>query len=100
MKALLIKPTDQSIEAIDVSGKDQIIALVGYDTVIEDEVGDAGDKLHFDEECFLRGTAGRFQIDSMIPVSGVGVVCGSTDSGELADVQTDIDDLKARTKFL
>ncbi len=100
MKALLIKPENQSIETIEITNKDEIINLIGFDTVIGDEVGSNGDKLYFDEECFLRGTEGRFQIDKLIPVSGIGVVIGSDADENLSDVNTDIEDIRARTKFL
>lgn len=34
------------------------------------------DRLILDEECFIRGTSCRFQIDKLIPVAGKGVVAG------------------------
>jgi hypothetical protein len=64
MKALLIDPEKQSLEPIDIQGREDIAKLIGYDTIESDAVGTAGDRLYFDEECFLRGTQGRFQIDS------------------------------------
>jgi hypothetical protein len=101
MKALLITPDNQSIEEIQISGKEDIVRLVGYNTLESDEVGDQGDRLFFDEECFLRATPGRFQIDSLIPVSGKGVVVGTTDEGvTLKDVSMDSDGLRSRLKFL
>ena len=101
MKALLIDPENQSIEQIEIAGMDDIKTLIGFDTIESDAVGDEGDRLYFDEECFLRGSAGRFQIDSVIPVSGKGIVVGSSDDGaELRDVVTTIDDLRQRTKYL
>ena len=101
MKALLITPDTQSIEAIDISGHDDIVKIIGYDTVTSDEIGPEGDRLFFDEECFLRGTSGRFQIDTIIPVSGKGVIIGSTDDGTtLRNAVSDIDSLQARIKYL
>jgi hypothetical protein len=103
MRAILITPETQSIEAIQVSSRDEIPDLIGFDTIESDEVGDADDRLYFDEECFIRGDAvkGRFQIDSLIPIAGKGVILGSTkDGAELDDATTDIDDLKNRIKFL
>lgn len=101
MKALLITPESRSIEEIQISGRDDIVRLVGYDTLESDEVGDQGDRLFFDEECFLRATPGRFQIDSLIPVSGKGVVVGMADDGAtLKDVSLDCDGLRTRLKFL
>lgn len=96
MKALLITPDKQSIEAIDINGHDNIAKLIGFDTIESDAVGTAGDRLYFDEECFLRGASGRFQIDSVIPVSGKAVVVGTRDGGAtLCDVDTDIAGLRA-----
>lgn len=70
MKAILIQPDTRSVESIDIDSHADIVRLVGYDTLESDAVGTTGDRLFFDEECFLRGTGGRFQIDSLIPVSG------------------------------
>lgn len=101
MKALLVNPGTQSIKEIEISDHQDIAKLIGYDTVISDEIGPAGDRLFFDEECFLRGTSGRFQIDAIIPVSGVGVIVGSSDDGEtLHDVTTDIESINRRIKYL
>jgi hypothetical protein len=57
--------------------------------------------LYFDEECFLRGTSGRFQIDNVIPVSGKALIVGTADGGStLRDVASDIDSLRSRIKYL
>jgi hypothetical protein len=101
MKALLINPETRSIEAIDVGSQAELASLIGYDTIESDAVGIAGDRLFFDEECFLRGTTGRFQIDTLVPVSGRAVIVGTTDDGAtLRDVATDIEDLLSRIKYL
>jgi hypothetical protein len=101
MKALLINPENRSIEAIDVADHAAIAKLIGYDSIESDAVGTAGDRLFFDEECFLRGTKGRFQIDSVIPVSGKAVLIGTVDEGKtLRDMATDIDSLCSRIKYL
>ena len=101
MKALLINPESQSIEAIDIGSHADLAGLIGYDTIESDAVGTAGDRLYFDEECFLRGTTGRFQIDTIIPVSGRAVIVGTADDGAtLRDVATDIDDVRSRIKYL
>lgn len=101
MKALLIDPESHSLETIDVQGREDIAKRIGYDTIESDSVGSGGDRLFFDEECFLRGTKGRFQIDSVIPVSGKAVLIGTTDEGKtLRDVTTDLDSLCSRIKYL
>jgi hypothetical protein len=101
MKAILINPENRSIEAIDINDRNDIARLVGFATLESDAVGTAGDRLFFDEECFLRGTTGRFQIDTLIPVSGKGVIVGTAgDGNELRDAATDIDALRSRIKYL
>lgn len=100
MKAYLITPDSQAIDTVDIAGMEDIKALVGYDTIESDAVGAAGDRLYFDEECFLRGTSGRFQIDTVIPVSGKAVVAGSAADGGLQDVAMTREDLEARLKYL
>lgn len=99
MRALLIQPDTRSIDVIDIQSRDDIARRVGYDTLESDAVGNAGDVLFFDEECFLRGTGGRFQIDTLVPVSGVGVIVGR-DGDTLRDATTDVDDLRQRIKYL
>jgi hypothetical protein len=101
VKALLINPENRSLEPIDIQGREDIAKLIGYDTIESDAVGTAGDRLYFDEECFLRGTSGRFQIDNVIPVSGRAVLVGTADEGRtLRDVVTDVDSLRRRLKYL
>jgi len=72
MKAILINAQARSIKPVKIESREDILKLVGYDTLESDAIGMAGDRLFFDEECFLRGTSGRFQIDTVIPVSGIG----------------------------
>lgn len=99
--AFLISSQDKTIEPIELSGTDDVARLVGFDTIEADDVGDTGDKLFFDEECFIRGAAGRFQIDKLIPVAGKGVVVGVASDGEtLTDVSLSLDELRERTQFV
>jgi hypothetical protein len=101
MKAILINPESRSIESVDIGSHAELASLIGYDTIESDAVGTAGDRLYFDEECFLRGTSGRFQIDSIIPVSGRAVIVGTDEDGAtLRDVTTDIESLRSRIKYL
>jgi hypothetical protein len=101
VKALLINPESRSIEPIDVKDHADIARLIGYDTIESDVVGTADDRLFFDDECFLRGTKGRFQVDSVIPVSGKAILVGTADEGRtLRDVETDIANLGQRIKYL
>ena len=100
MKALLIDPENRSIEEIELSGMDDIKSMIGYDTIESDAVGSDGDYLFFDEECFLRGTEGRFQIDTLIPVSGKGIVAGYDGEGGFSDVTISKEALSERIKYL
>jgi hypothetical protein len=100
MKAFLITPDTKSIQGIEIQGPDDIKSLIGFDSIESDAVGEGGDRLYFDEECFIRGSTGRFQIDSLVPVAGKGVLIGTTENGGmLQDVRTSIEDLRQRTKF-
>lgn len=100
MRALLIDPETQTIEEIAIDGHDDIVRLVGFDTIESDAIGDAGDRLYFDEECFLRQSKGRFQIDTVIPVAGKGVIVGSDDDGAtLRDAAIDVENLRGRIKY-
>ena len=99
-KAFLISPADESIEPIELNNLDEVPGLVGYDTIESDGVGEAGDRLFFDEECFIRGTSGRFQIDKLIPVAGKGVIVGvAADGSTLQDVSLSQEELLGRTRF-
>ncbi len=101
MKALLITPESRSIDVIDISEHKDIAKLIGFDTITSDEIGSQGDRLYFDEECFLRGSQGRFQVDTLVPVSGKGVIVGSADEGiTLKDVAASVDSMSSRIKYL
>ncbi len=99
MKAYLIDPEQQTIQDIQITSRDQIAAAIGYDTLETDSLG-GSDSLYFDEECFLRGASGRFQIDKLIPVSGKGVIIGTSSDDSLQDVSLSIDELQARIQYL
>ena len=101
MKAIFINPDNRSIERIDIGGREDIASIIGFDTIESDEVGKEGDLLFFDEECFLRGSGARFQLDSIVPVSGKALIVGTADGGNaLRDAETDMDSLRSRIKYL
>jgi len=99
MHALLIDGSKQAIEAVEISSKADIAKLVGQDTIISDEI-DASNAVYFDEDCFIRGTSGRFQIDKLAPIAGKAIVVGYLKGEQLTNADVSIDELKARTKFL
>lgn len=101
MKAFLITPDTESLSEVEIATLDDIKELIGFDTIESDTVGTQGDRLYFDEECFLRGASGRFQIDTVIPVAGKGVLAGTAEDGAtLRDVSTTLEDLRARIRYL
>ena len=100
MKGLLITPEEKKIEEIDINNHAEITRLIGFDTIISDEINEQGDRLFFDEECFIRGIDGRFQLDSLIPVAGIGIVVGAISNTELKDRTISKDELVSRVKFL
>lgn len=100
MKAYLITPDKGSIEPVDIAGIETIKALIGFDTIESDAIGKHGDRLYFDEECFLRGGGVRFQIDTVIPVSGRAIVIGTRADGSLRDVAMELEELRGRLRYL
>jgi len=99
MHAYMIDGDKQSIEAIEISSKADIVKLVGHDTIISDEIDDK-DAVYFDEDCFIRGSSGRFQIDKLAPISGKAVVCGYLEGDQLTNAHLGEEDLRGRLKFL
>jgi len=103
MKAFVIDPVARTIEPVDVAGGlDGVRKLIGFATVDSDEIDDNGDRLFFDEECFIRNAPGapRFRLDSLAPVAGKGVVIGSSAQGkELADAVIGLQAVQRRVTF-
>lgn len=103
MKAFLIDPVARTIELVDSDdGLDGVRRLIGFATVDSDEIDDKGDRLFFDDECFIRSAPGapRFRIDNLAPVTGKGVVVGSSAQGrELGDAAIALDALQRRVTF-
>lgn len=79
MNAYLIDANQKTVTAIDIAGLDDIKRLIGYDSIDSDEIDATGDRLFFDESCFLRDQTGkgRFKLDNLAPVADKGVVAGS-----------------------
>jgi hypothetical protein len=99
MRAIVIQPDHRSVEVVDIQDRADLVRLIGYPTLESDALGDAGDRLFFDEACFLRGTSGRFQIDTLVPVAGTAVILG-VDGDALRDAASDVDDLRRRIRYL
>jgi len=104
MKAYLIDPAQRTVTAVDVDdGLQGVRRLIGFDSVDADEIDANGDRVYFDEACFIRQTpgAGRFKLDSLAPVAGRAVVVGSEAGGTvLREPVLTLEALGARVLFL
>jgi len=104
MNAYLIDPAKREIVSIELTdGTQQIAALLGAKSVDFDEIDDGGDRLYFDEDCFIKAHSGdaRFKVDNLAPVSGAGLICGTeSPDGVLQSAQNDLVDLEKRVQFL
>jgi len=100
MKAFLISAENQSIEVIDLQSDKEIATLIGFSCIENDEVGNDGDRLFFDEECFIRGTPGRFRLDSLVPVQGIAIIARLGDTGQLIDSELSLEELTSRIQYL
>lgn len=104
MKAYLIDTSSQSVSQVEVTqGLASIRSLIGFDSIDSEEIDASGDRLFFDESCFLReqGGKGRFKLDNLTPVVGLALVIGSSDQGAmLKDATVSFDALQARITWL
>lgn len=104
MKAFLIDANSRTISPVELAeGLADIRSLIGFDSVDSDEVGASGDRLFFDESCFLRDQTGkgRFKLDNLAPVAGKAVVVGASDDGTvLKEVGVGLKALQARITWL
>jgi hypothetical protein len=84
MKVLLIDPSKKEITEHEVPANLEALQnLIGYATIDSDEIDLNGDRLYFDEECFIRQQeVGRFKVDRLAPVAGMGVIVNSPDEGK------------------
>ncbi|MDN3988547.1 hypothetical protein [Zwartia vadi] len=104
MNAYLIDPSSREITKIELTdGAQQIASLLGAKSVDFDEIDDGGDRLYFDEDCFIKAKPGdaRFKVDNLAPVSGAGIICGAeSPNGVLQPVRTDLATLNKRLQFI
>ena len=101
MKAYLIDANQKTITPAGIAGLDDVKKLIGYDSIDSDEVDASGDRLYFDESCFLRDQTGkgRFKLDTLAPVADKGVVAGS-DGDALRDAAMEFAALQQRITWL
>ena len=104
MKAYLIDANRQTVTAVDIAdGLNGIRRLIGYDSVDSEEIDASGDRLFFDEGCFLRDQTGkgRFRLDNLVPVADKAVVVGSSDDGAtLKNTAVELSVLQQRITWL
>jgi len=101
MKAFLIDPASQTVSAVELSGGlEQICEWIGFSTVDSDEINAAGDRLFFDERCFIRNTpgAGRFKFATEAPVAGRGVLARKVD-GHFQDCTLSLTEIEQKLVF-
>ena len=99
MKAFFVAAAEQTIKMVDVENMADIEKLIGFESVIADEISNSTDQLFFDEDCFIRSTPGRFQLDKLPPVAGKAVIMG-LDGETLQDTAFTADELTSRIQFL
>ena len=95
----------KTIESVPLSqGLAQVKQIIGFDTIEADSLDQDGNTLYFDENCFLKESKhlGKFQIDTLAPVAGIGVIvrCQSTDPLVLETPSMSLEDLKSRIQFM
>lgn len=103
MKAYLIDASQKTVTTAEIVGLDDVKKLIGHDSVDSDEVDASGDRLFFDESCFLRDQTGkgRFKLDNLAPVADKGVVVGSDgDAANLKDAAVELATLQQRITWL
>jgi len=104
MKAYLIDANQQTVTTVDIAdGLNGIRRLIGYDSVDSEEIDASGDRLFFDEGCFLRDQTGkgRFKLDNLVPVADKAVVVGSSDDGAtLKNAAVELSVLQQRITWL
>jgi hypothetical protein len=103
MKAYLIDANQKTVRLIDLNdGLTEIRRLIGYDSIDSEEIDASGDRLFFDEGCFLRDQPGkgRFKLDNLPPVADKAVVVGSSDDGAaLRDAAVELAPLQGRISW-
>jgi hypothetical protein len=98
MRAILIDGLAKTAAEIDIASQDAIAAAVGHTSIIADDI-DTGNAVYFDEDCFLRGTEGRFVLDTLPPIAGKAVVMGRAMDDRLVGTELSLEEVLARVKF-
>jgi hypothetical protein len=103
MYCFVINAHTQTISKCSLSeGTSPIASLIGFDSIESDEISGSSDRLYFDDSCFIRDqpTKGRFKLDNLPPVAGIGVVAGvDTGAGPSSPLMS-LSDISARVSFI
>jgi hypothetical protein len=98
MRAILISGSKKSATEVDIASRDDLEALIGHSSIIADDI-DTSNAVYFDEDCFLRGTEGRFVLDTLPPIAGNAVVMGRANGEQLMATELALEQLLGRVKF-
>jgi hypothetical protein len=103
MNAYLIDANRKTVDPVELTDATDIRRLIGYDSLDSEEIDASGDRLFFDESCFLRDQTGkgRFKLDNLVPVADKAVVVGTSDDGTtLRDATVKLATLQRRINWL
>lgn len=98
MKSFLIDGISNQVTQINIADRAGIAAEIGFSTLADDFIAES-EIVVFDENCFIRGSAGRFQIDTLAPIAGKAIIVGVIGS-DLVDSKLTVMDISSRVKFL
>jgi len=102
MKVLLINANLKVVTEVEIeSTREAIQELIGFKTIDADEIDSNFDQLFF-EECFIRqqDQKGRFKVDNLAPVVGMGVIVNSADGKSFDSPKINLAELTKRVTFL
>jgi hypothetical protein len=103
MQCYVIDANTQTISEASLTDDAAPIAKhIGYDSIDSDEIDGTTDRLYFDDSCFIRTqpSNGRFKLDSLAPVAGIGVVAGVTSEGNPTTPKLTLQEVRARVTFV
>ena len=98
MRAILISGLAKTATEIDIVSQDAMVTAVGHASIIADEI-DSSNAVYFDEDCFLRGTEGRFVLDTLPPIAGNAVVMGRAIGEQLVATKLTLEEVLGRINF-
>jgi len=103
MQVFALNPLTKEINTVEIADtKEALQELIGFSTIDSDEIDDNGDRLFFDEECFIRQqvNVGRFKVDSLAPVAGIGVIVNCKDGKTFQSALINAQELLKRVTYL